>query len=126
MEAYKELFRHPRNEEKRQELISCFQKVWTVTEIFGRLRDGTIQWNLTPHREFLPAALKAWNAPPIRLNRLSPSPDPEAKFAARPDLPEIIDDFIQDVMITTLKGVRMPTSIGQNTTLERPRMTISP
>jgi hypothetical protein len=27
MEAYKELFRHPRNEEKWQELISCFQKV---------------------------------------------------------------------------------------------------
>lgn len=29
IEAYKELFRHARNEEKRQELISCFQEVWT-------------------------------------------------------------------------------------------------
>ena len=27
MEAYKELFRHARNEEKRQELINCFQQV---------------------------------------------------------------------------------------------------
>lgn len=98
MEAYKELFRHARNEEKRQELISCFQKVWTAAEVFGRLRAGTIKWNLTPHREFLPVALGAWSAQPIRINRLSPSPDPEAEYAARPDLPQIIDHFLHDIL----------------------------
>lgn len=40
MEAYKELFRHARNEEKRQELITCFQTIWTHGEIFGRIRGG--------------------------------------------------------------------------------------
>ena len=34
MEAYKELFRHKRNEEKRQEVISCFQQIWTKEQIF--------------------------------------------------------------------------------------------
>jgi hypothetical protein len=37
MEAYKELFRHKRNEEKRQEIISCFQTIWTKENIFGKL-----------------------------------------------------------------------------------------
>lgn len=69
MEAYKELFRHARNEEKRQKMISCFQKVWTEVEIFGRLKNGDIKWNLIPHREFLPVDLGAWNATPIRINR---------------------------------------------------------
>jgi hypothetical protein len=97
MEAYKELFRHARNEEKRQELISCFQQVWTKAEIFGRLRGGEIKWNLTPHKEFLPATLGAWNAPPIRINRLSPSPDPEAEFTARADFSQQVDDFLQGI-----------------------------
>ena len=44
MEAYKELFRHARNEEKRQELISCFQQVWTAANIFGRARGNDIKW----------------------------------------------------------------------------------
>ena len=34
MEAYKELFRHKRNEEKRQELINCFQQIWTQEHIW--------------------------------------------------------------------------------------------
>ena len=38
MEAYKELFRHERNEEKRQEMIACFQTIWTTTNVFRRLR----------------------------------------------------------------------------------------
>lgn len=49
MEAYKELSRHKRNEEKKQELITCFQKSWTTTGIFGRLSGTIIKWNLTPH-----------------------------------------------------------------------------
>ena len=44
MEAYKELHRHKRNEEKRQEQISCFQKVWTQFNIFGRLSGTNIKW----------------------------------------------------------------------------------
>ena len=98
MEAYKELFRHARNEEKRQQIIACFQEVWTAGEIFGRLRNGGIKWNLTPHKEFLPVELGAWNAPPIRINRPSPSPDIEANFAARADLPQVIDEFLQEVL----------------------------
>lgn len=88
MEAYKELFRHARNEEKRQELISCYQTMWSQAEIFGRMRGGELKWNLTPHTEFLPVELGAWNSLPIRINRLSPSPDPEAEFAARADFAE--------------------------------------
>ena len=54
MEAYKELFRHKRNEEKRQEVISCFQQIWTKENIFGRLQGNTIKWNIVPPQEFLP------------------------------------------------------------------------
>jgi hypothetical protein len=74
MEAYKELFRHPCNEEKRQQLIDCFQKVWTAADIFGRLRGGDIKWNLTPHAEFLLREFGAWTTPPIQIHRLAPSP----------------------------------------------------
>ena len=59
MEAYKELFRHKRNEEKRHELINCFQQIWTAENIFGRLQNNTIKWNVTPHQEFLPRELGA-------------------------------------------------------------------
>jgi hypothetical protein len=97
MEAYKELFRHKRNEEKIQELIHCFQQVWTSENIFGRLQGNTIKWNVTPHQEFLPRELGAWTVPPIRINRLSPSPDIEAEFAARPDFPDLIDEFLHNV-----------------------------
>ena len=97
MEAYKELFRHNRNEEKRQEMISCFQKIWTQAGIFGRLRNNEIKWNLTLHKDFLPVELGAWNAQPIRINRLSPSPDPEAETTARPDFPALIDEFLQGI-----------------------------
>ena len=95
IEAYKELFRHARNEEKRRELIFCFHKVWTQTEIFGRMRRADLKWNLTPHAEFLPTDLGAWNATPIRIHRLSPSPDPEAEFAARPDFFHLVDELLQ-------------------------------
>jgi hypothetical protein len=112
MEAYKELFRHKQNEEKRQEMISCFQTVWTKAEIFGRMRGGELKWNLTPHTEFLPVELGAWTVPPIRINRLSPSPDPEMEFTARTDFPDLIDAFIQSINIppdspeeTHLRGV---------------------
>jgi hypothetical protein len=97
MEAYKELFRHKRNEEKRQELIKCFQQVWTKSNIFGRLQGNTIKWNVTPHLEFLPRELGAWTIPPIRINRLSPSPDVEAEFTARPDFPNLVDEFLRNV-----------------------------
>lgn len=97
MKAYKELFWHAKNEEKKQELIACFQKVWTQAEIFGRLKGGNLKWNLTSHRDFLPAELGAWNSSPICINRLSPSPYLEAEFLARPDLSDLIDNFIQGV-----------------------------
>lgn len=47
IEAYKELFRHKRNEEKRQELISCFQQIWIgllqtfLADYGGRKLNGT-------------------------------------------------------------------------------------
>ena len=97
MEAYKELFRHKRNEEKRQEVITCFQQIWTEENVFGRLQGSTIKWNITPHPEFLPKELGAWTAQPIRINRLSPSPDIEAEFLARPDFAELVDTFVRSV-----------------------------
>lgn len=97
MEAYKELFRHKRNEEKRQEVITCFQQIWTSENIFGRLQGSTIKWNVTPHPEFLPKELGAWTIPPIRINRLSPSPDIEAEFAARPDFANLVDAFVSNI-----------------------------
>ena len=97
MEAYKELFRHKRNEGKRQELISCFQLVWTENNIFGRMREGDIRWHLTPPKEFLPEELAAWTATPIRIHRNSPSPDVEADFAARPDFTQRVAYFLQNI-----------------------------
>lgn len=97
MEAYKELFRHKRNEEKRQEAITCFQQIWTTENVFGRLQVSTIKWNVTPHPEFLPKELGAWTVPPIRINRLSPSPDVEAEFTARPDFSNLVDAFVRGV-----------------------------
>lgn len=97
MEAYKELFRHKRNEEKRQQIITCFQQIWTASNTFGRLRGTQIKWNLTPPQEFLPKELAAWTATPIRIHRLSPSPDAEEEFAARADFANQVDDFLQEV-----------------------------
>ena len=97
MEAYKELFRHKRNEEKRHEAISCFQAVWTEANIFGRLHGDKIRWNVTPHPLFLPKEHGSWLVPPIRINRLSQSPDPEANFVAHPDFGARIDDFLNDI-----------------------------
>ena len=97
MEAYKELFRYKRNEEKRQEAINCFQQIWTAGNVFGRLHNNSIKWNLTPPSEFLPAELAAWTATPIRVSRLSPSPDVEAKFVARPDFTHLVDEFLRSV-----------------------------
>ena len=97
MEAYKELFRHKRNEVKRQEIISCFQQIWTAENLFGRLQRDTIKWNITPPQEFLPHELGAWTVPPIRINRLSPSPNIEAEFAARLDFANLVDEFVQSV-----------------------------
>ena len=96
MEAYKELHRHKRNEEKRQELISCFQKIWTTGNIFGRRNGSAISWHLTPHQEFLPQELGAWTIPPLGISRPSQSPDAEAEFAARPDFEQLVQDLIQD------------------------------
>ena len=97
MEAYKELFRHKRNEEKRHEIIDCFQQIWTAENIFGRLHGTNIKWNITPPQEFLPRELGAWTVPPIRINRLSPSPDIEAEFVARPDFGNLVDAFLRSV-----------------------------
>ena len=97
MEAYRELLRQPRSEEKKQELISCFQKVWTQSNIFGRLHNGDLKWNITPPASFLPVELGAWNAIPIRIQRFSPSLDPEAEFVARQDFANLVDELIQDV-----------------------------
>lgn len=91
-----ELFRHPRSEEKRQELISCFQQVWTQASVFGRMHNGDIKWNITPPAAFLPVELGAWNASPIRIQRLSPSPDPEAEFVARQDFRHLVDELLQE------------------------------
>ena len=97
MEAYKELHRHKRNEEKRQEQISCFQQVWTAKDIFGRLENHDIKWHLTPPPEFLPQELGAWMAPPINILRRSPSPDSEADFAAQPDFSDLVQEFLQEI-----------------------------
>ena len=71
-------------------MISCFQQIWTVANIFGRLGGTHIKWNLTPHSEFFPKDLGAWTVPPIRTNRLSPSLDIEAEFAARADFQDLV------------------------------------
>lgn len=97
MEAYKELFRHKQNEEKQQELITCFKKIWTASNIFGRLHGSEIRWNLTPHSEFLPKDLRAWTTPPIPINRPFPSSDREADFVARPDFPNLVDNFLHNI-----------------------------
>lgn len=97
MEALKELHRHKRNEEKRQEQIACFQKIWTASNIFGRMQGAEIKWHLTPPKEFLPQALAAWMAPPIRINRLSPSPDLEAEFTAQPDFQARVQEFLDEI-----------------------------
>jgi hypothetical protein len=96
MEAYKELFRHACNEEKQQELISCFQRVWPASNIFGRHRNGDIKWNIIPPKSFLPKDLGAWNAPPIHIHQLSPSPNVEAEFAAHTNFDHLVVEFIQD------------------------------
>ena len=59
MEAYKELFRHNRNEKKRQEIISCFQIIWNASSIFGQLYGVKIKWNLMPHQTFFLKELSA-------------------------------------------------------------------
>lgn len=70
IKAYKELHMHKQNEEKMQEQIACFQQIWTADQIFGKLRGEEIKWHLTPHQAFLPQALSAWIATPIRVHRL--------------------------------------------------------
>jgi hypothetical protein len=97
MEVYKELFRHKRNEEKRQEAINRFQQIWTAESMFGRMQGNTIKWNITPPQEFLPRELGAWTVPPIRIHRLSPSPDIEAEFVARLNFNTLVDNFLQSV-----------------------------
>ena len=97
MEAYKELHRHKRNEEKRQQQIDCFQKVWTQGNIFGRMSVSGLKWHLTPSQDFLPQELGAWTIPPIRIHRASPSPDFEAEFVAQPDFDVQIQNFLSDI-----------------------------
>jgi hypothetical protein len=108
MEAFKELHRHKRNEEKRQEQIVCFQKIWTASNIFGRMQDAELKWHLTPPKEFLPQDLAAWMAPPIRINRLSPSPDLEAEFTAHPDFQTRVQEFLDEI------GNNLPDTNGDN------------
>ena len=97
MEAYKKNFRYKINEEKRHEAICCFQQIWTEGSVFGRLQNNKLKWNVTSPPEFLPEDLAAWTTPPIRINRLSPSPDLEAEFVARPDFSNLVDQFLQNV-----------------------------
>lgn len=97
MEAYKELHRHKRNEEKRQEQITCFQKIWTGANIFGRLSGTDIKWHLPPPPDFLPQELGAWMIPPIRIHSQSPSPDIEAEFAAQLDFSKRVQDFLTEI-----------------------------
>jgi hypothetical protein len=97
MEAYRELHRHKRNEEKRQQLLSCFQQIWTANNIFGTLNGTTIKWHLVPHEAYLPQDLGAWNAMPIRINRLSPSPDLEAEFTAQENFQDHIQSFLDEI-----------------------------
>lgn len=61
------------------------------------MRVGDLKGNLTPHKDFLLEELGAWNAQPIRIQRLSPSPDLEAKFTAQKDSEDLIDAFIQGI-----------------------------
>lgn len=64
MEAFKELHRHKRNEERRQEQIACFKQVWTTANLFGRSEGDDIKWHLTPPQEFLPQELgHGWSHP---------------------------------------------------------------
>ena len=97
MEAYKELHRHKHNEEKRQEQIACFEQVWTNANIFGRIHNTNIKWHLTPPTKFLAQELGAWMASPIKILRRSPSPDSEAEFAAHPDFPLRVDEFLEEI-----------------------------
>jgi hypothetical protein len=97
IEAFKELHRHKRNEERRQEQIACFKQVWTAANLFGRTDGDDIKWHLTPPQDFLPQELGAWVVPPIRIHRTSPSPDPEAEFVAQQDFSVIVDDFLAEI-----------------------------
>lgn len=97
MEAYKELFKHQRNEERRHEIIHFFQIIWTKAKIFRRLGRLGIKWNLIPHPEFLLKDLGAWTARPIQIHQASQSPDGEAEFTARPDFQNRVNDFIQNI-----------------------------
>lgn len=80
METHKELHTHKRSEDKKKNRnrLLVFKQIQTKSNIFGRLGSTGIKWHLTPHQEFLPRELGAWITPPIRINRLSPSPDLEA------------------------------------------------
>ena len=53
MEAYKELFRHKRNEEKQHEMITSFQRIWIASNTFGRKGNSGIKWHVTPHPKLL-------------------------------------------------------------------------
>ena len=97
MEACKELSRQKWNEEKRQEIITCFQTIWTTANIFGHLGAARIKWNVTPHLDFLPKELGAWMTPPIRIHKLSQCPDSEADFAARLDFSDFVHNFVQGI-----------------------------
>jgi hypothetical protein len=72
--------------------------VWTQGNIFGRCTRERIGRNLTPSEDFLPKEFGAWNAPPICIKRLSPSPDFEAKLMTRANFDKLVKDFINDTM----------------------------
>ena len=96
MEAFKEMHRHKRNKEHRQEQIACFKKVWTTDNIFGRSERDDIKWHLTPPQEFLPQELGAWMIPPIHIRRQSPSPGLEADFVVQHNFLDIVHDFLTE------------------------------
>ena len=54
-------------------------------------------WHLTPHPEFLPQDLGAWNATPIKIHTLSPSLDLEGEFTAQDDFPDQIQSPLNSI-----------------------------
>ena len=70
--------------------MDCRKHVWPTP-------GNTIKWNITLPQVFLQRELGAWNVRPIRINRLSSSPDIEVEFASRPDFANMVDEFLQSV-----------------------------
>lgn len=112
MEAYKELFRYKRNEEKRQEAISCFQQIWTMKTYLADCTTTSSGTSLHPQS----SNLRSWQLGPHRLlvsGALSPSPDPEADFVARPDFANLVDEFLRSAEEAVLPAQAEPDTASQ-------------